>query len=220
MSKKTKFMILLIVVMAVSILLISILIRNAAKEKTAYKVVMNGKTTTVNKELTEEDYDIAQKILKERAIGNISKVNLEKLNQSESVQRAIKELEMIHKLASIETEEQNTNNIEEGIPQMPKSIIEEEEKMKKELEDIAKKYNKFDQYNKIMKEIEKQEDSSEFTEERIQICELFINIYNNNELEKQEKNSIKSFLEVVDLGDVPNSLQRQISALIDQKDRI
>ena len=220
MSKKTKFIILLIVVMAVSILLISILIRNAAKEKTAYKVVMNGKTTTVNKELTEEDYDIAQKILKERAIGNISKVNLEKLNQSESVQRAIKELEMIHKLASIETEEQNTNNIEEGIPQMPKSIIEEEEKMKKELEDIAKKYNKFDQYNKIMKEIEKQEDSSEFTEERIQICELFINIYNNNELEKQEKNSIKSFLEVVDLGDVPNSLQRQISALIDQKDRI
>ena len=220
MSKKTKFMILLIVVMAVSILLISILIRNAAKEKTAYKVVMNGKTTTVNKELTEEDYDIAQKILKERAIGNISKVNLEKLNQSESVQRAIKKLEMKHKLASIETEKQNTNNIEEGIPQMPKSIIEEEEKMKKELEDIAKKYNKFDQYNKIMKEIEKQEDSSEFTEERIQICELFINIYNNNELEKQEKNSIKSFLEVVDLGDVPNSLQRQISALIDQKDRI
>lgn len=215
MSKKTKFMILLIVVMAVSILLISILIRNAAKEKTAYKVVMDGKTTTVNKELTEEDYDIAQKILKERAIGNISKVNLEKLNQSESIQRAIEELEMIHKLASSETEEQNTNNIEEGIPQIPKSIIEEEEKMKKDLEDIAKKYNKFDQYNKIMKEIEKQEDSSEFTEERIQICELFINIYNNNELEEQEKNSIKNFLEVVDLGDVPNSLQRQISAIIE-----
>lgn len=214
MSKKTKFMILLLVVMAVSILLISILISNAAKEKTAYKVVMNGKTTTVNKELTEEDYDIAQKILKERAIGNISKVNLEKLNQSESVQRAIKELEMIHKLASSKTEEQNINNIEEGITQMPKSIIEEEKTMKKDLEDIAKKYNKFDQYNKIMKEIEKQEDSSEFTEERIQICELFINIYNNNELEEQEKNSIKNFLEVVDLGDVPNSLQRQISAII------
>lgn len=213
MSKKTKFMILLLVVMAVSILLISILISNAAKEKTAYKVVMNGKTTTVNKELTEEDYDIAQKILKERAIGNISKVNLEKLNQSESVQRAIKELEMIHKLASSETEEQK-NNIEEGIPQMPKSIIEEEETMKKDLEDIAKKYNKFDQYNKIMKEIEKQEGSSEFTEERIRICELFINIYNNNELEEQEKNFIKNFLEVVDFGDVPNSLQRQISAII------
>lgn len=214
MSKKTKFMILLIVVMAVSILLICILISNAAKEKTAYKVVMDGKTTTVNKELTEENYDIAQKILKERATGNISEANLEKLNQSESVQRAIEELEMIHKLASSKTEEQNINNIEEGITQMPKSIIEEEKTMKKDLEDIAKKYNKFDQYNKIMKEIEKQEDSSEFTEERIQICELFINIYNNNELEEQEKNSIKNFLEVVDLGDVPNSLQRQISAII------
>ena len=97
---------------------------------------------------------------------------------------------------------------------MKKSIIEEEEKKKKDLETIAKKYNKLDQFNDIMTKLEKQENISEFTNERIQMCELFIDIYNNNKLHEQEKNFIKDFLEEVSFEDVPNSLQSKIDEIV------
>lgn len=218
MSRKIKIMILLIVFVTVSILLTNILISNA-KEKldseSTYTIVMDGQTTTVEKELTEEDYDAAQKIMEERAKGNKSVITLANSSQSESVQRAVEELETIHQLVSDEIEGQDANSLEEVSLKEPESIAVENETMKNDLEDIAKKYNKSEEFNKLMREIEKQEDSSEFTEERIQICELFINIYNNNELDEQEKNSIKDFLEVINLGDVPNSLKSQIDTLID-----
>ena len=216
MSKKIKIMILLTVFATVSILLTNILI-SSAKEKldseSTYTIVMDGQTTTVEKELTEEDYDAAQKIMEERAKGN--KSVLADSNQSESVQRAVEELEMIQQLVSDEIERQDTNSPEEVNLKEPESIAVENENMKNNLKDIAKKYNKSEEFNKLMKKIEKQEDSSEFTKERIQICELFINIYDNNEVDEQEKKSIKDFLGVINLGDVPNSLKSQIDTLID-----
>ena len=216
MSKKIKIMILLTVFATVSILLTNILI-SSAKEKldseSTYTIVMDGQTTTVEKELTEEDYDVAQKIMEERAKGN--KSVLADSNQSESVQRAVEELEMIQQLVSDEIERQDTNSLEEVNLKEPESIAVENENMKNNLKDIAKKYNKYEEFNKLMKKIEKQEDSSEFTKERIQICELFINIYDNNEVDEQEKKSIKDFLGVINLGDVPNSLKSQIDTLID-----
>ena len=188
MSRKIKIIILSIVLVIISILIISVIIINSREKlnkETTYTIVMDGQTTTVEKELTKEDYDMAQKILKEKAMkGNTSEIALMEENQSESVKRAIEELETIHKLLSSKTEKQDTNSIEEGIPQMPKSIIEEEEKKKKDLETLAKK------------------------------CELFIDIYNNNKLHEQEKNFIKDFLEEVSFEDVPNSLQSKIDEIV------
>lgn len=218
MSRKIKIILLSIVLVIISILIISVIIINSREKlnkESTYTIVMDGQTTTVEKELTKEDYDMAQKILKEKAMkGNTSEIALMEENQSESVKRAIEELETIHKLLSSKTEKQDTNSIEEGIPQMPKSIIEEEEKKKKDLETIAKKYNKLDQFNDIMTKLEKQENISEFTNERIQMCELFIDIYNNNKLHEQEKNFIKDFLEEVSFEDVPNSLQNKIDEIV------
>ena len=218
MSKKIKIMILLIVFITVSILLTNIIISNA-KEKlyseSTYTIVMDGQTTTVEKGLTEEDYDIAQQIMEERAKGNKNEIVLANSNQSESVQRAVEELETIHQLVSKEMEEQDSNNIEDGIPQMPKSIIEEQETMKKDLENIAKKYNKSEQFNNLMAKLEKREDTSEFTEDSIAISELFIDIYNNNELDESEKESIKEFEKMVSLNNLPSSLQNKIDKIIE-----
>ena len=179
MSKKIKIMILLIVFITVSILLTNIISSNAKERldsESTYTIVMDGQTTTVEKGLTEEDYDIAQQIMEERAKGNKNEIALANSSQSESVQRAVEELETIHQLVSKEVEEQDSNNIEDGIPQMPKSIIEEQETMKKDLENIAKKYNKSEQFNNLMAKLEKREDTSEFTEDSIAISELFIDI--------------------------------------------
>ena len=218
MSKKIKIMILLIVFITVSILLTNIIISNA-KEKldseSTYTIVMDGQTTTVEKGLTEEDYDIAQQIMEERAKGNKNEIALANSSQSESVQRAVEELETIHQLVSKEVEEQDSNNIEDGIPQMPKSIIEEQETMKKDLENIAKKYNKSEQFNNLMAKLEKREDTSEFTEDSIAISELFIDIYNNNELDESEKESIKEFEKMVSLNNLPSSLQNKIDKIIE-----
>ena len=96
----------------------------------------------------------------------------------------------------------------------PPSIAEENEKMGKSLESIAKKYNKLEQYNTLMNEVNKQMDNSDFTKERQQVCELFINIYNNNDLNKQDQSSIKSFLETLGFEDIPTSLQSQINSII------
>lgn len=218
MSKKIKIMILLIVFITVSILLTNIIISNA-KEKldseSTYTIVMDGQTTTVEKGLTEEDYDIAQQIMEERAKGNKNEIVLANSNQSESVQRAVEELETIHQLVSKEMEEQDSNNIEDGIPQMPKSIIEEQETMKKDLENIAKKYNKSEQFNNIMAKLEAREDTSEFTEDSIAMSELFIDVYNNNELDESEKESIKKFEKMVSLNNLPSSLQNEIDKIIE-----
>ena len=218
MSKKIKIMILLIVFITVSILLTNIIISNA-KEKlyseSTYTIVMDGQTTTVEKGLTEEDYDIAQQIMEERAKGNKNEIVLANSNQSESVQRAVEELETIHQLVSKEMEEQDSNNIEDGIPQMPKSIIEEQETMKKDLENIAKKYNKSEQFNNIMAKLEAREDTSEFTEDSIAMSELFIDVYNNNELDESEKESIKEFEKMVSLNNLPSSLQNKIDKIIE-----
>ena len=218
MSKKIKIMILLIVFITVSILLTNIIISNA-KEKlyseSTYTIVMDGQTTTVEKGLTEEDYDIAQQIMEERAKGNKNEIALANSSQSESVQRAVEELETIHQLVSKEVEEQDSNNIEDGIPQMPKSIIEEQETMKKDLENIAKKYNKSEQFNNIMAKLEAREDTSEFTEDSIAMSELFIDVYNNNELDESEKESIKKFEKMVSLNNLPSSLQNEIDKIIE-----
>ena len=218
MSKKIKIMILLIVFITVSILLTNIISSNAKERldsESTYTIVMDGQTTTVEKGLTEEDYDIAQQIMEERAKGNKNEIALANSSQSESVQRAVEELETIHQLVSKEVEEQDSNNIEDGIPQMPKSIIEEQETMKKDLENIAKKYNKSEQFNNLMAKLEKREDTSEFTEDSIAISELFIDIYNNNELDESEKESIKEFEEMVSLNNLPSSLQNKIDKIIE-----
>ena len=218
MSKKIKIMILLIVFITVSILLTNIISSNAKERldsESTYTIVMDGQTTTVEKGLTEEDYDIAQQIMEERAKGNKNEIALANSSQSESVQRAVEELETIHQLVSKEVEEQDSNNIEDGIPQMPKSIIEEQETMKKDLENIAKKYNKSEQFNNLMKKLEEREDTSEFTEDSIAISELFIDIYNNNELDESEKESIKEFEKMVSLNNLPSSLQNKIDKIIE-----
>ena len=218
MSKKIKIMILLIVFITVSILLTNIISSNAKERldsESTYTIVMDGQTTTVEKGLTEEDYDIAQQIMEERAKGNKNEIALANSSQSESVQRAVEELETIHQLVSKEVEEQDSNNIEDGIPQMPKSIIEEQETMKKDLENIAKKYNKSEQFNNLMAKLEKREDTSEFTEDSIAISELFIDIYNNNELDESEKESIKEFEKMVRLNNLPSSLQNKIDKIIE-----
>ena len=98
---------------------------------------------------------------------------------------------------------------------MPKSIIEEQETMKKDLENIAKKYNKSEQFNNLMAKLEKREDTSEFTEDSIAISELFIDIYNNNELDESEKESIKEFEKMVSLNNLPSSLQNKIDKIIE-----
>ena len=218
MSKKIKIMILLIVFITVSILLTNIISSNAKERldsESTYTIVMDGQTTTVEKGLTEEDYDIAQQIMEERAKGNKNEIALANSSQSESVQRAVEELETIHQLVSKEVEEQDSNNIEDGIPQMPKSIIEEQETMKKDLENIAKKYNKSEQFNNLMEKKKKREDTSEFTEDSIAISELFIDIYNNNELDESEKESIKEFEKMVSLNNLPSSLQNKIDKIIE-----
>ena len=216
MSKKSKIIILIILIL-INILIISVLIIKIKKEPDSetYTIVMDGQTTTVEKGLTEEDYDIAQQIMEERAKGNKNEIALANSNQSESVQRAVEELETIHQLVSKEVEEQDSNNIEDGIPQMPKSIIEEQETMKKDLENIAKKYNKSEQFNNLMAKLEKREDTSEFTEDSIAISELFIDIYNNNELDESEKESIKEFEKMVSLNNLPSSLQNKIDKIIE-----
>ena len=216
MSKKSKIIILIILIL-INILIISVLIIKIKKEPDSetYTIVMDGQTTTVEKGLTEEDYDIAQQIMEERAKGNKNEIALANSNQSESVQRAVEELETIHQLVSKEVEEQDSNNIEDGIPQMPKSIIEEQETMKKDLENIAKKYNKSEQFNNLMKKLEEREDTSEFTEDSIAISELFIDIYNNNELDESEKESIKEFEEMVSLNNLPSSLQNKIDKIVE-----
>ena len=216
MSKKSKIIILIILIL-INILIISVLIIKIKKEPDSetYTIVMDGQTTTVEKGLTEEDYDIAQQIMEERAKGNKNEIALANSNQSESVQRAVEELETIHQLVSKEVEEQDSNNIEDGIPQMPKSIIEEQETMKKDLENIAKKYNKSEQFNNLMKKLEEREDTSEFTEDSIAMSELFIDIYNNNELDESEKESIKEFEEMVSLNNLPSSLQNKIDKIIE-----
>lgn len=216
MSKKSKIIILIILIL-INILIISVLIIKIKKEPDSetYTIVMDGQTTTVEKGLTEEDYDIAQQIMEERAKGNKNEIALANSNQSESVQRAVEELETIHQLVSKEVEEQDSNNIEDGIPQMPKSIIEEQETMKKDLENIAKKYNKSEQFNNLMAKLEKREDTSEFTEDSIAISELFIDIYNNNELDESEKESIKEFEEMVSLNNLPSSLQNKIDKIVE-----
>ena len=110
MSRKIKIIILSIVLVIISIFIINVFIINS--------IVMDWQTTTIEEELTKEDYDMAQKILKEKAMkGNTSEIALMEANQSESFKRAIDELEMIHKLLSSKTEKQETNSIEEGIPQ-------------------------------------------------------------------------------------------------------
>ena len=218
MSKKIKIMILLIVFITVSILLTNIISSNAKERldsESTYTIVMDGQTTTVEKGLTEEDYDIAQQIMEERAKGNKNEIALANSSQSESVQRAVEELETIHQLVSKEVEEQDSNNIEDGIPQMPKSIIEEQETMKKDLENIAKKYNKSEQFNNIMAKLEAREDTSEFTEDSIAMSELFIDVYNNNELDESEKESIKKFEKMVSLNNLPSSLQNEIDKIIE-----
>ena len=218
MSKKIKIMILLIVFITVSIILPNIISSNAKERldsESTYTIVMDGQTSTVEKGLTEEDYDIAQQIMEERAKGNKNEIALANSSQSESVQRAVEELETIHQLVSKEVEEQDSNNIEDGIPQMPKSIIEEQETMKKDLENIAKKYNKSEQFNNLMAKLEKREDTSEFTEDSIAISELFIDIYNNNELDESEKESIKEFEKMVSLNNLPSSLQNKIDKIIE-----
>ena len=218
MSKKIKIMILLIVFITVSILLTNIISSNAKERldsESTYTIVMDGQTTTVEKGLTEEDYDIAQQIMEERAKDNKNEIALANSSQSESVQRAVEELETIHQLVSKEVEEQDSNNIEDGIPQMPKSIIEEQETMKKDLENIAKKYNKSEQFNNLMAKLEKREDTSEFTEDSIAISELFIDIYNNNELDESEKESIKEFEKMVSLNNLPSNLQNKIDKIIE-----
>ena len=218
MSKKIKIMILLIVFITVSILLTNIISSNGKERldsESTYTIVMDGQTTTVEKGLTEEDYDIAQQIMEERAKGNKNEIALANSSQSESVQRAVEELETIHQLVSKEVEEQDSNNIEDGIPQMPKSIIEEQETMKKDLENIAKKYNKSEQFNNLMAKLEKREDTSEFTEDSIAISELFIDIYNNNELDESEKQSIKEFEKMVSLNNLPSRLQNKIEKIIE-----
>ncbi len=216
MSKKSKIIILIILIL-INILIISVLIIKIKKEPDSetYTIVMDGQTTTVEKGLTEEDYDIAQQIMEERAKGNKNEIALANSNQSESVQRAVEELETIHQLVSKEVEEQDSNNIEDGIPQMPKSIIEEQETMKKDLENIAKKYNKSEQFNNLMKKLEEREDTSEFTEDSIAMSELFIDIYNNNELDESEKESIKEFEEMVSLNNLPSSLQNKIDKIVE-----
>ena len=110
MSKKIKIMILLIVFITVSILLTNIISSNAKERldsESTYTIVMDGQTTTVEKGLTEEDYDIAQQIMEERAKGNKNEIALANSSQSESVQRAVEELETIHQLVSKEVEEQD-----------------------------------------------------------------------------------------------------------------
>ena len=216
MSKKSKIIILIILIL-INILIISVLIIKIKKEPDSetYTIVMDGQTTTVEKGLTEEDYDIAQQIMEERAKGNKNEIALANSNQSESGQRAVEELETIHQLVSKEVEEQDSNNIEDGIPQMPKSIIEEQETMKKDLENIAKKYNKSEQFNNLMKKLEEREDTSEFTEDSIAMSELFIDIYNNNELDESEKESIKEFEEMVSLNNLPSSLQNKIDKIVE-----
>ena len=81
---------------------------------------------------------MAQKILKEKAMkGNTSEIALMEENQSESVKRAIEELETIHKLLSSKTEKQDTNSIEEGIPQMPKKYNRRRGKKEKRLRNYS-----------------------------------------------------------------------------------
>jgi hypothetical protein len=214
MSKKIKFMILLIVVIIVGILLMSILVSNATEKfdsELTYNVEIAGQTTTVQKPLTEEDYDAAQQILKDRASGIALASNEQ---PSESVQRAIEELELIDQLLKDEIQVSTMDISDDFGLKEPASIAEENEKMGDSLESIAKKYNKLEQYNTLMNEVNKQMDNSDFTKERQQVCELFINIYNNNDLNEQDQNSIKSFLETLGFEDIPASLQSQIDSII------
>lgn len=84
----------------------------------------------------------------------------------------------------------------------------------KELEDIARKYNKIETFNKIKDNIEKQEQTGRFTDEHKKMCELFISIYKNENLIENEQSLLKYYFEMTKFNDIDNELLEELNSIL------
>lgn len=84
----------------------------------------------------------------------------------------------------------------------------------KELEDIARKYNKIETFNKIKDNIEKQEQTGKFTDEHKKMCELFISIYKNENLIENEQSLLKYYFEMTKFNDIDNELLEELNSIL------
>lgn len=86
--------------------------------------------------------------------------------------------------------------------------------LEKKLENIAKKYNKYESFESITSEIEKQGQIGKFTDEHRKLCELFLDIYEKEDLIEEEKNVMKEFFEMVQFNNIDLQLEGRINTII------
>ncbi len=90
--------------------------------------------------------------------------------------------------------------------------------LEQKLINLADKYGKKDEYEllkeQILKQVEEEGTIGIVTENHEKICEIFMDLYKNENLTEDEKQSVKDFLEMILYNDVDKDLENRIRDLI------
>lgn len=86
--------------------------------------------------------------------------------------------------------------------------------LEKELENIANKYNRQQDFKSITSIIAKQEINGNFTVAHKNLCELFLDIYEKESLTEEEKSIMKEFFEMVKFNNIDLQLEGRINTIM------
>ena len=86
--------------------------------------------------------------------------------------------------------------------------------LEQKLINLADKYGKKDEYELLKEQIEEQGTIGVVTENHEKICEIFMDLYKNENLTEDEKQSVKEFLEMILFNELDKDLENRIRDLI------
>lgn len=86
--------------------------------------------------------------------------------------------------------------------------------LEQKLINLAEKYDKREEYEMLKSEIEKEGTIGIVTDNHKKVCEIFMNLYEKENLTVDEKQSVKDFLEMILFNKIDKELENRIRNLI------
>ncbi len=197
--KKKKIIVSVIIIALFVIVPITILANS--KKKVIERVALGSQVIEVEEGKTDED------MLKEKFEGD-------KIYREKSEEKPL-DIDTVNGIIPqvIDIPQKNTLDTNQDLAFI-KDTGKDIKQTEKELEEIARKYDKIESFNKIKDNIEKKEQTGEFTDEHKKMCELFISIYKNENLIENEQSLLRYYFEITRFSDIDNELLGELNNIL------
>lgn len=121
-------------------------------------------------------------------------------------------------LATVEpiNEKSTDSNVNENINDkvIEEKVSEEYVILEQKLMNLADKYGKKDEYELLKEQIEEEGTIGIVTENHEKLCDIFMDLYKNEDLTEDEKQAVKDFLEMILFNELDKDLENRIRDLI------